>query len=435
MGGGEGLLLIGGIILVFVLWQMSKQAKIKAFEDALRQIVERERPRWERGYEDAVNDKKQRILNTLSEALARSPFEFFSCFYDLYPRGFENLHDSYRHDGYQFVSYQCSFPVRTMAPFTSGYRLPSEWSLVAGDLVYEKKFRVGFNDFNPSLEQNFKDRFLRSLAEISSDSSIYNVFLDAGFRRRNFKNKRGARYYTHGPVGWLVENTNFNKSTFGRLSSKKEAIGVETKPKYVHQEDLIPKKYAEETKSERKEASIGSLNEDAGVARKGLPTQPFVRKSPAAPPTVLAKKSSDYNYSTLNTSLISDVGLQRKKNDSLNDDLANKNKKNIYSETSIYVLLTPFQSDCPEGFVDIKLGESINIENRVKDYISYWQDRFKVVCLIHNETVSKETALHKSLQKWGISRECYQIPVDLYQDIIKAGTANDMVKVIAKYEC
>ncbi|MBT6607964.1 MAG: hypothetical protein HOB37_05810 [Rhodospirillaceae bacterium] len=424
MGGGEGLLIIGGIILVFVFWQMSKQAKVKAFEDALSQIIERERPRWESGYEDAVNDKKHHILNTLSEALARSPFEFFTNFYELIPWS----------DGYQYDIYRCSVPARTAVPFASGYRLPSEWRLEDGELVYEKGFRVGINGFSPSLEKRFKQRFLLSLAEISSESSIYNVFLDAGFRRRDFKNDRGTRYYTRGPVGWLVEDTNFSKSTFGRLSSKREATDAETKQKNVRQIDLTPRKYTKDEQKDKADVTVGSLNEDVGGARKELPTQPFVRKNPVVSQAAPAKESWDYTYSTRNSSPTTNVGSKRIKHHRLNEDSKNNNEKNLSSETSIYVLLTPFQTDCPEGFLDIKVGESTNVENRVKDYISYWQDRFKVVCLLHTETVSKETDIHKSLQKWSVSGECYQIPIALYQAIVKAGTADGMVKVIMEYD-
>ena len=427
MGGGVVLLIIGVIIVFFVMWQQAAQAKVKAYEGALKQIIENARSQWETGEARAEDDIKEEILHTLSDALTHSPFDFFSYYYKFFP----SIHS------YQRRSFNFSCSANTDVQFASGYRLPSDWRLKDGELVYEKSFKVRLKDFNPSLDKHFKKEFLRSIKELEKERSIYDMFLDAGLWREDFIGGRNYRYYKHGPVDWLVNHTTFNKSTFGRLSNKRMFSRTGEKRKHVRQVDFTSTTQtftytppSEETKKQ-KEASIGNLNAGIGSARKGLPTQPFVKRSPVSPPAISVSKPSEINTSTHKSSLTPKTSTEVKKQK--RDNIVLKDK-NLSSETSIYVLLTPFQLDCGDGFVDIKLGESTNIENRVRDYISYWQDRFEVVCLIHNETVSKETELHKSLKKWGVSGEFYQIPVALYRSIIKSATADDMVKAIAKYE-
>jgi hypothetical protein len=422
MGSGSIFLIIGVIIALCVRWYEAAQAKVEAYEGALKQIIENARPQWEAGEARAKEEVKEEILHALSDTLTRSPFDFFSYYYKFFP----SIH-SHEHGSFNF---SCS--ANTDVKFASGYTLPSDWRLKDGKLVYEKSFKVGLRDFDPSLGKHFKQQFLRSIKELAKGSSIYDVFLDAGlFREHFFRGGRNYWYYKHGPVSWMVRHTTFNKSTFGRMSNNRRSSGVESKPKSFRQLGVSPKRAANEKKKDQKEVSIGTLNSDVDAARKELPTQPFVKRSPASTSATAVKRSRQYNFSSYKNSSTFESGTEVRKLDRASIVLK---EKNLSSETSIYVLLTPFQSNCPEGFVDIKVGESTNIENRVRDYISYWQDRFKVVCLIQNETVSKEPALHKSLKKWGVSGEFYQIPVALYQAIVKEGTADGMVKVIMEYE-
>ena len=75
-------------------------------------------------------------------------------------------------------------------------------------------------------------------------------------------------------------------------------------------------------------------------------------------------------------------------------------------ETRLYVDQKPFRE--PNGNVVIKIGESTNIEERIKTFKFYWRDRFKILALAPGK-VKDEAELHKALLSRHIGGEYFSV--------------------------
>jgi hypothetical protein len=80
--------------------------------------------------------------------------------------------------------------------------------------------------------------------------------------------------------------------------------------------------------------------------------------------------------------------------------------KHLETETKLYVVQTPFSE--PNGNVVIKIGESTNIEERIKTFKFYWRDKFKILALAPGK-VKDEAELHKFLLSKHIGGEYFSV--------------------------
>ena len=83
-----------------------------------------------------------------------------------------------------------------------------------------------------------------------------------------------------------------------------------------------------------------------------------------------------------------------------------KPAKNLETDTRLYVVRTPFIE--PNGNVVIKIGESTNIEGRIKTFKFYWRDKFKILALAPGR-VEDEAALHRVLLNKHIGGEYFSV--------------------------
>ncbi|MBT6607963.1 MAG: GIY-YIG nuclease family protein [Rhodospirillaceae bacterium] len=102
----------------------------------------------------------------------------------------------------------------------------------------------------------------------------------------------------------------------------------------------------------------------------------------------------------------SGVKNKRKKNGSKRNSTPQKRVKTLETPTRLYVVQTPFRE--PNGNVVIKIGESTNIEERMKTFKFYWRDKFKIMALAPGK-VKDEAEVHKVLLSKHIGGEYFSV--------------------------
>jgi hypothetical protein len=412
-------LLVVLLIVVMLLHSASKneeqKRKIAEYQEQLNKTIRLSESKIASQRNAEYQRHLEAFLNALQSRLDQSPAEFLRGFY-LSKEGLS---------GWSFQSkvFEVEVPLGG-APESSirtSLNTPADWSLIGSSLIYRAPIIISWSKIQSQFESCFKERFLKDINKsIGGYRTIYDYLISNELYAGSFKTyKSGGRYrknldmkyIDYGPFEWLVTEKLINKGSYTRATNK-------------HMDSIVA------NGQKLNKPSVESLNRDISTQRVQLPQQPFVvrQESTHKPAPVQPNEAS-----TPKKALTPSVDIRKPAQAHTRPTASNDNKF-LGSATSIYILLTPFQADCPNGYVDIKIGESTNIEGRIKDYIAHWQHRFKVIKLLDKQSVQDESDIHTLLQRWRIFGEYYQVSTELLNEILQAESSLQIKSIIRSYE-